>query len=339
MTGLTHLAWKFPSLNELAQAKLGAKPVLECRLSPPQGRSIVLKSPLLLRQIPWNFISKENAIALCGAARQIGAAVAVPISILEQLPASSIPLRIAQIWTNRSPALDELEMSDLIEFNFCTAEAAQAELSKQFPNHESIIPWPVDVADSLGLKHRIIMLREVTEYKIPIGFAISAGHVHQDITLALECEVDYIVLCWSPSFFDAESLCFPAIGLAQALLEAQAALSDYPTSGGKPKPKIFVDSPLASDDDFAKLFALGADGWAAQSAIDGIVRQSSVPSANPSFGGMLANYPTPSRPTSIQPQLSERLQKYVLSLEYILARAGKSKSSELSAGLLCECKV
>jgi hypothetical protein len=283
-------------------------------------------------------MSKENTVALCAAVRQLGAAISVPISMMEQLPAAATPLRIAQIWTDRSPDLSELEMSDIIEFNFCSEKSAQCETYKHASGSESILSWPIDVQDTQGLLHRVAMLREITEYKIPIGFAVPAGNVHDDITMALECEVDFVVLTWSPSLFDEKGNAFQTIEIAEALLEVKVAKTATPSKRTNEDLKIIVDAPLESIDDFAKLFSLGANAWCGLSAIETLIRQPQPPQPNVGYSGMLSNYASQNRAPSIQPQVVERLQKYLKSLEYITARAGKTKPSELTEELLCEQK-
>lgn len=326
-------------MSVLAQSALGPVPSPECRLIPPNGRIVSLKSPFFFRGVPWNLISKENATALCSAVRQLGAAISIPISTMEQLPAASIPLRVAQLWTDRATDLSEIEMSDIIEFNFCSERSSQAETYKQPLGADSIVPWPIDVVDSTGLQHRISMLREITEYKIPIGFAIPAGNVREDVTLALDCDVDFVVLTWSPSLFEEKGGLLPSISVAEALLEAAEAKQKH-LDPKRPanELKIIVDAPLANLEDFAKLFALGASGWNGQTAIDSILRQAPPPQTNVGYSGMLSNYNTPNRAPSIQPQIIERLQKYTRSLEYILARCGKAKPSELATADLYELR-
>lgn len=328
MHSLQHFRWKIPALSVHADSPMGVAPSLECRLTPPMGRPIVLKNPMLFRQIPWKEISKENAFALCAAVRQLGGAISVPLELMEQLPATSIPLRITQIWTDRSPSLTELEMSDIIEFNFCSEKTASTEVQKQLPSLEQTLSWPIDVQDDQGLRHRIAMLREITEYKIPIGFAMPAGNVQDDIALAYQCEVDFVTLTWSPDFFNDRASLFPAIPLSDALLEVRLARTQNPSTRHNDELKIFIDSPLEAVDDFAKLFALGVDAWCAQSAIDSILRQPQTPQPNLGYNSMRPYQAPNSQRPSIQAQLMERSQKYLSCLEYVLSRLGKLKADE-----------
>lgn len=339
MQSLRRLGWKFPALSSLAESPLNPSPSLECRLVPPGGRIISLKSPFLFRRIPWSDISQENATNLCAAVRQLGSAIAVPMAMMEQLPAAATPLRIAQIWTDRSPELSELEMSDLIEINFCTEKAALAEESRQYAGVDSILPWPIDVLDAEGLAHKVTMLREITEYRIPIGFAIPAGNVQADVAMALACRIDFLVLTWSPSLFDEKTGWFPTIQIADALREVQLAKAAFGPSDAAKELTIIVDAPLGSVEDFAKLFALGAHAWCAQVAIEPILRQPQTPQPNIGYSGMLSSYSSPKPPVSIQPQLMERLQVYLRALEYVVVRGGKTKPSELTPNLLCEIDV
>lgn len=335
MQSLKRLGWKFPAMGSLAESPFGVSPQLECRLTPPGGRVISLKSPFLFRRIPWKNLSKETATNLCAAVRQLGSAIAVPISMMEQLPAAATPLRIAQIWSDHSPDLAELEMSDLIELNFCSAKFAQAEENKQYAGAESVVSWPIDVLDTNSLVHRVAMLREVTEHKIPIGFAIPAGNVQADVALALACQVDFVVLTWSPSLFDDKAGSSSTISVADALSEVRLAKSNYSANGGGDELKVIIDAPLGSVEDFPKLFALGAHAWCGQSAIEALLRQPQAPQPNIGYSGMLSSYSASKPATSIQPQLLERLQTYVKSLEYVVARAGKVRPSELANNLLC----
>jgi|GEM_PF-2130374 len=330
MQSLQQLRWKIPALSLLADSPIGVAPCLECRLTPPTGRPVLLKIPMLFRQIPWQEISKENAFALCAAVRQMGGAISVPLSLMEQLPAASIPLRLTQIWTDRSPSLTVLEMSDIIEFNFCSEKTASAELQRQLPSLDQTLSWPIDVQDAHGLQHRIAMLREITEHKIPIGFAMSAGNVQEDIALAYQCDVDFVTLTWSPNFFDDRGRLFSTITLADALSEVRSARKYHPSNRLTDELKIFIDTPLEAVDDFAKLFALGADAWCAQSIIDSILRQPQAPQPNLGYSSMRTHPASHSQRPSIQSQLTERLQKYLSCLEYVISRLGKLNANELS---------
>lgn len=336
MHSLQRYGWKFPPLRELAHAPLGSPLAIECPLTPPAGRTVLLKSPLLFRRTPWNLISKENAIALCAAVRQLGAAISVPISIMEQLPASAVPVRIAQTWTDRSPDLAELEMSDIIEFNFCSEKSALSEVYKQTPTPDALLPWPIDVVDSEGLARRVSMLREITDSKIPIGFALPVGNVFEDVSLALACSVDYVVLSWSPNLFDEKAGPLSAVPIFEALAEARRAKQLTLAGETSRELKIVIDAPLSCLDDFAKLFALGANAWCGDSAIENLLRQTTPSQTNVGYSGMLTSYSAQNRAPSIQPQIAERLLRYQRSLEYIVARAGKTKPSDLTATLLCD---
>ncbi len=338
MHSLQQFRWNIPALSVLADSPIGVAPSLECRLPPPTGRPVLLKNPMLFRQIPWKEISKENAFALCATVRQLGGAISVPLALMEQLPATSIPLRITQIWTDRSPSLTEIEMSDIIEFNFCSEKAASTEIQKQLPNLEQSLPWPIDVQDAQGLQRRIAMLREITEYKIPIGFAMPAGNVREDIALAYQCDVDFVTLIWSPDFFNDRANFFPTIPLADALLEVRSARKNKPSTRVNDELKVFIDTPLEAVDDFAKLFALGVNAWCAQSIIDSILRQSQAPQSSLGYSAMRSSQVSQNPKPSIQPQLMERLQRYLNCLEYVVSRLGKMKAIELSETDLLETK-
>ena len=327
---LQRYIWRFPSAAVHSRSQFGLAPNLECRIPANTNRPQVLKSPLFIRQIPWNSLSKESGVALCSAAKQLGAAISVPLPIMESLPAAAIPLRLTQVWSDRSPSLAELEMSDIIELSFCSEKAHQAEISKQCPKASDIIAWPIDIHDATRLKSRIEMIREVTEYRVPIGIALAASEVEEDVSLAVASGVDFITLTWSPNFFDDTSQVFPTVSLASALEKGRGILSEHARRTNVTDIKLVIDSPLTSVNDFAKLFALGASAWCGQSAIEALLMQSPVVQPSLGYSSMLSTHAAQTRGPSLQTQIIEKLQRYLSSLEYVLARSAKGRINELS---------
>lgn len=328
--------WHFPSAAVNSRSQIGVVPNLECRLPANTNRPQVLKSPLFIRQIPWNSLSKETGVALCSAAKQLGAAISVPLPIMESLPAAAIPLRLTQIWSDHSPGLAELEMSDIIELNFCSEKAHQAEISKQCPKTSDIVSWPIDIHDTTRLKSRIEMIREVTEYRVPIGIVLAASEVEEDVALAVASGVDFVTLTWTPNFFEDSSHVFPTISLARALEKGSSVLSEHARRTNVTDIKLVIDSPLSSVNDFAKLFALGASAWCGQSAIEALLKQTPVSQSSLGYGSMLSTHAAQTRGPSLQTQITEKLQRYLSSLEYVLARSAKGRINELSRGDLID---
>ncbi len=327
---LAAYAWNFPPVASTYRSAPGIRPAVDPKLS-VQGKKVVpLKLPLMLRQIAWEGLSRETAIGICAAARQLGIALPVPLAIVEQLPATAVPIRIVQLWTDSSPELNEIELSDIIELNFCSKAEEEALLQKQIPSAEKVIPWPIDVPDAGRLVGRVRMLRELTENRVPIGMVIHASHVSEDVMLAIASEMDFITLVWPTYAFEELGASFSAIDVPEALSQARKTLDDCRIKNKNTDLKIVVDSPLETLGDFPKLFALGANLWCCQSAIATLLKPPSSTATSGAYGGMLAGYQS-SAPKSVpvQNQIVERLQRYVQVLEYAIVCCGKQNLAEL----------
>jgi nitrite reductase/ring-hydroxylating ferredoxin subunit len=106
---------------------------------------------------------------------------------------------------------------------------------------------------------------------IPIGFKLSAQHIEEDLSAALEVGVDYVILDGrgggtgaAPTLF-RDNISVPTI---PALARARRHLDNAGKSGAV---TLFITGGLRTPADFAKALALGADGIAvSNSAIQAI---------------------------------------------------------------------
>jgi hypothetical protein len=325
-THLSKISWKFPPAAAMSRLAIGNPTSLELPFKVLGQKGFSLKSPLILRQVPWSQFSRDTCAAICTAARQLGIAVSAPISLLEQLPAVSVPPRIAQVWTDSCPTASELELSDLIEVNLTSERSGNALALRQTPSADSHLPWPIDVPDAARLKSRLQMLREVTGNRTPIGLVINSCHVAEDVMLAISAAADFIILQWNLNpLSDQDREIFPTTDVAIALTTARRTLQEAKAH----TTTLIVDCPIEAAVDFPKLFALGANCWCCQSAALSMLKPApTTPSyqMGGSFGGVASSTP---KANPQQSQIVEKLQRLLQSLVYVLQRSGKNAVHEL----------
>lgn len=324
---LSKLSWKFPPAAAMSRLALGNPPALDLNFKVLGQKGLTLKSPLMLRQIPWSQFSRDTCVAICTAARQLGIAVTAPLSLLEQLPAAAVPPRIAQVWTDTCPTASELELSDLIEVNLTSERAGNTLALRQTPSADSHLPWPIDVPDAGRLKARLQMLREVTGNRTPIGLVMNSCHVAEDVMLAVTAAADFIILQWHLNpLSDQDRDIFPTTDVAIALTTARRTLQE----ANALTTSLIIDSPIEAAVDFPKLFALGANGWCCQSAALSMLKasppNSSTYQMSGAFGGLSSSSP---KTNPQQGQIVEKIQRMLQSLVYVIQRTGKNAVHEL----------
>ncbi len=122
------------------------------------------------------------------------------------------------------------------------------------------------VSDFRNFSDRV---REITG-GIPIGFKISANHIEDDISFAVEAGADYIILDGRGGGTGAAPLIFRnniSVPTIAALARARRHLDSLPQTGVT----LIVTGGLRTAPDFIKAMALGADGVAlANSAIQAV---------------------------------------------------------------------
>lgn len=124
----------------------------------------------------------------------------------------------------------------------------------------------VTVADFARFSDRV---REITG-GIPIGYKISANHIEDDISFAVEAGADYIILDGRGGGTGAAPLIFRD-HISVPTIPALARARRYLDSLGRPDITLIITGGLRTAPDFIKAMSLGADGIAlANSAMQAI---------------------------------------------------------------------
>ncbi len=124
------------------------------------------------------------------------------------------------------------------------------------PSGEIHGPAPVlyrhaDMASIKDLKKHIILLRELTGYRIPVIMRIEAGHLREDLRLSSKVEPDAVIVRFVPSQTDGET--YPFLGAfpnIRRLKKDRGGIAELP---------VGVEVPPISGREIIKCLALGAD--------------------------------------------------------------------------------
>lgn len=104
----------------------------------------------------------------------------------------------------------------------------------------------------VGLSSHIELLREATEYRVPITVRISGGIVYKQVAAAMEAGADAVVVSVHDTLLTPHPL-----GLMGLFPPAARAMHD---SGGKKRgAKLMVEGEFSSGADILKALAMGAD--------------------------------------------------------------------------------
>lgn len=291
----------FPSLDDLiiAPAQLERLPVdsfrddMETKVKIGKGdieNPLILQTPVFISSFSYGEISKTAKKAFALGAGLAGTATSVgegdsfneEKEICEENDA-----KLFVRWTSGrfGVDLDYLRSGNAIEINigsgtnpglgeYLPFEKVDAKVakSKGFPKGLNILSPPrhLDLESSEDLEKHVELLRDVTDYKIPIIVKLTGGNIYEDTRIAIESDADAIAIdsgedermsYISPLF---EHIGVPLIGIFAPAVEA---LRD----SGEEDVKLIVNGPIRNGIDVFKALALGADavgiGTAAKIAI------------------------------------------------------------------------
>ncbi len=133
-------------------------------------------------------------------------------------------------------------------------------------NIELISPLKhLDIDRPPDLKKHVELLREITDYRLPIIIRIGAGRVYEDTRLAVRAGADAVAIEVNDSYFNIFStpLAARAVGNLNlpdlaALAAARRAMENIPSSQ-KRKVKILMIGGFKNGAEIYKILALGAD--------------------------------------------------------------------------------
>ena len=134
--------------------------------------------------------------------------------------------------------------------------SAEGEETNDTNGSRMLIPYRhLDMESVKDLKKHILLIRELTRYKIPVIIRLEAGHVYQDLKLALKAGADSVILRESSVFREIDERKangYPLMGMFPLIrkIKRELGLKDDITVG--------VEMNCRGSD-LAKSLALGAD--------------------------------------------------------------------------------
>jgi glutamate synthase domain-containing protein 2/CDGSH-type Zn-finger protein len=278
---------------QLMVAQLATQPLLEdvpietgLVIGPQARRPLQLQIPLLVSDMSFGALSEEAKVSLARGAQLAGTGICSGEGGM--LPEEqSANQRYLFEYASAGFGYREELLSKVQAFHFKCGQSAKTgtgghlpgsknigripEIRHLTPGTDAISPATFTQLHSVPDFARFAdHVREITG-GIPIGFKLSAQHIEQDITFAVEAGADYIILDGRGGGTGAAPLLFRdhiSVPTIPALARARRCLDTLGASG---RVTLIVTGGLRTHIDFVKALALGADGIAlANSAIQAI---------------------------------------------------------------------
>ena len=285
---------ELPDWNDIQilPAQFARKPLLddvgvssELVIGPSAKKPLTLKIPLFVSDMSFGALSEETKIALATGAELAGTGICSGEGgmLAEEQNANS---RYFYELASARFGYDEELLTRVQAFHFKGGQGAKTGTGGHLPGNKvkgkiaevrglpegtpAISPATfTDLATVPDFRKFADRVREITG-GIPIGFKISANHIEDDISFAVEAGADYIILDGRGGGTGAAPLIFrdhisvPTIaGLARARRHLDAL--------GRPDVTLIITGGLRTAPDFIKAMALGANGVAlANSAMQAV---------------------------------------------------------------------
>ena len=245
-------------------------------IGPKAKHPLQIDTPIYVSHMSFGALSREVKLALAGGSAAVGTAMCSGEGGILDDSLANAHKYVFEYVPNRYSVTDEyLARVDAVEIKIgqsakpgvgghLPAEKVTEEIARVrgFPAGVEIHS-PArfgDIANRDDLKAKVRWLRERTGGK-PIGIKLAAGHLEDDLVVALYAEPDFITIdgragatAAAPKFVkDATSV--PTIF---ALVRARECLDKYKANGVS----LLITGGLRISSDFAKALALGADAVA-----------------------------------------------------------------------------
>jgi len=263
---------------QLAKIPLNKDEEVQCRtiIGPQAAKPLVIETPIYISHMSFGALSKEAKTALARGSKAMRTAIGSGEGGILPESRDNAYKYIFEYVPNRYSVTDEnLRNADAIEIKF--GQSAKPGMGGHLPGAKvtseiaairgfaegTDIISPAHYEDILSkeqLKEKVSWLREVSEGR-PIGIKFAAGHIEEDLAIALFAEPDFITLDGrsggtgaSPKYVKG-SVGIPtpfAIYRARKFLNEQKAFHI----------SLICTGGLRVSSDFAKALALGADAVA-----------------------------------------------------------------------------
>ncbi len=239
---------------------------------------LVIETPIMISGMSYGALSKEAKTALAKSTQIVGTSINNGEGGLLPEERDNSYKQVVQITPSRMGfSLKNIEAADALEI-ICGIGAKPglsghlmgSKITKEIAEFRQL-PEGIDLhshprhgdifgADDMVLK--ILELRDVTDWKIPIFVKIAAGRVKEDVKIAAKTGADGIVVDGSEGGTGAAPVVASAhlgIPTLPALVQAVRALEEM---GVKEEISLVVSGGIRDGSDVVKALALGADAVA-----------------------------------------------------------------------------
>ncbi len=285
---------ELPDWNDIQilPAQFARKPLLdevdvasELVIGPNARKPLTLKIPLFVSDMSFGSLSEEAKVALASGAELAGTGICSGEGgmLAEEQSANS---RYFYELASARFGYDEKLLTRVQAFHFKGGQGAKTGTGGHLPANKVVgkiaevrgLPEGTpavspatftDLATVSDFRNFSDRVREVTG-GIPIGFKVSANHIEDDISFAVEAGADYIILDGRGGGTGAAPLIFRdniSVPTIAALARARRHLDELK----RPDITLIVTGGLRTAPDFVKAMAIGANGVAlANSAIQAV---------------------------------------------------------------------
>jgi glutamate synthase domain-containing protein 2/rubredoxin len=249
-------------------------------IGPKAARPLVIETPIYVSHMSFGALSREVKLALAqGSAAVETAMCSGEGGILPESMESSSRYIFEYVPNLYSVSEENLRNADAIEIKIgqsvkpgmgghLPAKKVTDEIAaiRGFPAGQDIIS-PArfeDIADAEQLKSKVAWLRDTSNGR-PVGVKLAAGHIENDLAVALTAEPDFITIDGRAGATGAASKVVKdacSVPTIFALHRARRFLDDRRADGVS----LVITGGLRISSDFAKALALGADAVAIATA-------------------------------------------------------------------------
>jgi len=263
---------------QLASLPLNETEPVETRtvIGPRADHPLILDMPVYISHMSFGALSKEAKIALAKGSAAVGTAMCSGEGGILPDSLASAHRYIFEYIPNRYSLTDEnLATVDAVEIKIgqsakpglgghLPGEKVTEEISRVrgFPAGKSITSparYP-DIRNADELKDKITWLREKTSGK-PIGVKLAAGHIEDDLRIALHAEPDFITIDGRPGATAAAPKFIKAATSIPTVYALHRARKFLDMEGAKGV-SLVITGGLRVSSDFVKALAMGADAVA-----------------------------------------------------------------------------
>ncbi len=252
----------------------------ETIIGPKAKKPLLIDSPIYVSHMSFGALSREAKLALAkGSALAKTAMCSGEGGILPESMESAYKYIFEYVPNKYSVTDENLKNADAIEIKI--GQSAKPGMGGHLPGHkvtkeiasvrgfkvgEDIISPAhfMDIKSGEDLRTKVSWLRDLSEGR-PIGIKIAAGHIEDDLKVALDAQPDFITLDGragatgaAPKFVKAAT----SVPTIFALYRARKYFDDQ----GITDVSLLITGGLRISPDFAKALALGADAIAIASS-------------------------------------------------------------------------